>query len=178
MVLYAKALHIVFVLTWFAGLFYVVRLFIYQTEAHGRDPLSRSILCNQMKVMAYRLWYMIAWPSALLALIFGGWLLPPWINYTWIWYKLGLVVLLLGYHIYCHLLFLGLQQDKYRLSSFQLRVLNEVPTLLLFPLVFLAVFKHISGLWAGLLTVCFLALLLYFVVRIYKRYQSILQKHK
>ena len=161
-------------MTWFAALFYVVRLFIYQTEAsYHREITTRYILCKQMKLMSYRLWYVIAWPSAVLALLFGGLLLKPWLDQLWMWYKLGFVLLLLSYHLYCHSLFLGIQQDKYRLTSLQLRLLNEVPTLLLFLIVFLAVFKRVSGIGLGLLALLILAVVLYVTVRMYKYYREI-----
>ena len=171
--LYLKSLHIVFVVTWFSALFYVVRLFVYQTEASlHQEPSTRHVLCEQMKRMAYRLWYVIGWPSAILAMLFGVLLLKPWLEQVWMWCKLGLVSLLLGYHFYCHWLFLGLQRNKYRLSSIQLRLLNEVPTLLLFPIVFLAVFKRLSGVGLGLLSLIVLAAVLYFAIHMYKHYRD------
>ena len=72
--LYLKALHIIFVVTWFAGLFYIVRLFIYQTEAAQKPEPAREILQTQYKLMSKRLWYIITWPSAILASIFAFWI--------------------------------------------------------------------------------------------------------
>ncbi|MDR9488704.1 CopD family protein, partial [Salibacter sp.] len=71
--LYIKALHIIFVVTWFAGLFYIVRLFIYHTEAEQRSEPEKSILQSQFRLMEKRLWYGITWPSAVLTMIFGIW---------------------------------------------------------------------------------------------------------
>ena len=72
---YVKALHIIFIVTWFAGLFYIVRLFVYQREALDKEEPERSIIGSQLALMAGRLWYMITWPSAVLTLIFGIWTL-------------------------------------------------------------------------------------------------------
>ncbi|MEL7005125.1 MAG: CopD family protein, partial [Bacteroidota bacterium] len=69
--LYLKALHIIFVVTWFAGLFYIIRIFIYQTEANEREEPARSVLLEEYKRNASRLWFGIAWPSAILTLILG-----------------------------------------------------------------------------------------------------------
>ena len=76
---YVKALHLIFIVTWFAGLFYIVRLFIYQTEALEKPEHERLILKPQLDLMARRLWYIITWPSAVLTLIFGFWVL----TYRW-----------------------------------------------------------------------------------------------
>ena len=70
---YIKALHLIFVITWFAGLFYIVRLFVYHAEAEKRPEAERGILQKQYKIMEFRLWYYIAWPSMVLALFFGIW---------------------------------------------------------------------------------------------------------
>ncbi|MFT7381507.1 MAG: putative membrane protein, partial [Roseivirga sp.] len=72
---YIKALHIIFIVTWFAGLFYIVRLFIYQVEAAEKPEPDRTILGDQLKIMANKLWYIITWPSAVLTLIFGTWMI-------------------------------------------------------------------------------------------------------
>ena len=85
MYLYLKALHIIFMVTWFAGMFYIVRLFIYNTEANGKTEPERTILQKQFGIMIKRLWLGITWPSAILTLIFGPWLwlmldyLPQWL---------------------------------------------------------------------------------------------------
>ena len=70
---YVLSLHIIFIVTWFAGLFYIVRLFIYHTEAEAKPEPEKSILQNQYKIMEKRLWYGITWPSLVLTLIFGPW---------------------------------------------------------------------------------------------------------
>ena len=110
-----KALHIIFIVTWFAGLFYIVRLFIYQCEAQTRPPQERDILTKQFKLMSRRLWKGITWPSAILTAITGPWLLmqiPGYLDQPWMHLKLSLVVLLYAYHLYCHKIFSEQQKDN------------------------------------------------------------------
>ena len=95
--LYIKSLHIIFITTWFAGLFYIVRLFIYYKEAEEKPEIEQLILIKQYKLMIKRLWYIITWPSAVLATIFATWLLilqPIWLQQSWMHIKLTFVVLL------------------------------------------------------------------------------------
>src|SRR6476646_9458212 len=97
---YIKSLHLIFVVTWFAGLFYIVRLFVYQIEANGKSSPEREILQKQYAIMTYRLWYIITWPSAVLASIFGFLMLfgtslgHAWLQMPWMHVKLGFVFLL------------------------------------------------------------------------------------
>src|SRR3979411_3374430 len=106
MYLYVKALHIIFIATWFSAMFYIVRLFIYNTEAGEKTEPERSILQNQFLIMIRRLWLGIAWPSAVLTLIFGLWL---WRLYgslpQWLLIKLILVAGLYLYHFSLHAIF-------------------------------------------------------------------------
>src|SRR5690349_15862944 len=93
---YIKSLHLIFVITWFAGLFYIVRLFVYQIEANDKPSPEKEILQKQYKIMAYRLWYIITWPSAILATFFAVILLcimPVWLQMSWMHVKLGFVAL-------------------------------------------------------------------------------------
>ena len=115
---------------------------------------------------------MISWPSALLSLLCGGWIAVPWWGAKWLWLKIGLVGILLVYHLVCHVLFLKLQKNMYLLTSFQLRLLNEVTTLLLFAIVFLAVFKRMNGLWQSIAALTVLAVILLLTIRIYKTYRN------
>ena len=99
---YIKALHLIFVITWFAGLFYIPRLFIYHIEASKKPKQEADILIPQFKLMARRLWYIITWPSAVLAILFALWLLvlmPSWLAQSWMHLKLSFVVLLVIYHL-------------------------------------------------------------------------------
>ena len=100
---YLKSLHLIFVITWFAGLFYIVRLFVYQIEANEMPSPEKEILQKQYKIMTYRLWNIITWPSAVLATIFALSLLhlnPAFLEMPWMQVKLGFVVLFFIYHYY------------------------------------------------------------------------------
>ena len=95
---YIKSLHLIFVVTWFAGLFYIPRLFVYQIEAFYKPSPDKEILGVQLKLMAKRLWFIITWPSAILALIFGILLIyirPFYVTDSWMQVKLCFVVLLI-----------------------------------------------------------------------------------
>lgn len=172
---YSKALHIIFVVTWFAGLFYIVRLFIYQTEAMERPENERNILKPQLDLMASRLWYIITWPSAILTLILGLWVLSFRISYLQLGFmqvKLALVVLLYGYHLGCHWLFKEIQKGRTRWTSQQLRLWNELSTLLLVAIVFLIVLKSTLSMTWGILGLLGLAALLMLGIKIYKNYRK------
>lgn len=162
---YIKALHIIFVVTWFAGLFYIVRLFIYQVEALEKTEEEKAILLPQLNLMAQRLWYIITWPSAILTLILGFWVLYYRWGYMQLGFmhaKLGFVLVLYIYHMICHKIFKDLQNGKAKWTSTQLRMWNELATLLLFAIVFLIVLKSlISVVWgiAGLLALSVLMML-------------------
>ncbi len=173
--LYLKAVHIIFIVTWFAGLFYMPRLLIYMTEAHQKPEPEKSILVKQFRVMASRLWFGIAWPSAILTLIMGTSMLinqPEWLQNGFMHIKLTLVLLLYLYHFSLQHIFNLLKQDIARYSSQQLRLWNEVATLFLISIVFIIVLKDaFSMLWgiAGLLIVTFLIMI---GIRIYKKFRN------
>jgi putative membrane protein len=142
-----KALHIIFMVTFFAGTFYIVRLFIYHQEATRKWEPDRTILMNQFALMERRLWYFITWPSVVLMTLFGLWLLvlnPALLKQPWMHAKLGLVALLLAYHGITHSLFLRIQRNLLQWSSFRLRLWNEGPTLVLFAVVFLVSIKQLQ----------------------------------
>lgn len=167
-----KALHIIFIVTWFAGLFYVVRLFIYQTEALQKEEPERTILSGQLALMAKRLWLGITWPSAVLSLLFGSSLLvlnPAWLSQGFMHLKLAFVVVLYGYHFSCHYIYKKLQDGEPKWTSAQLRVWNEVATLLLVAIVFLIVVKNqINWIW-GTIGIFAFAFALMLAIKIYKR---------
>lgn len=169
---YLKSLHLIFVITWFAGLFYIVRLFVYQIEAFHKPSPDKEILGNQLKIMAKRLWYIITWPSMILATGFAIWLLvlrPFYINDAWMQIKLGFVVLLIAYHIKCHLIYKDLQHDKVTYTSNFMRIFNEGATLILFSVVFLVILKNAFNWIYGTLGIVLFALLLMLGFRLYKR---------
>lgn len=172
---YLKALHIIFVVTWFAGLFYVVRLFIYYVEAGDKDESAKAILQEQYKLMSKRLWYGITWPSAILTAIFATWLLlftpegRVWLMAPWMHIKITFVIALYIYHFMCHRMYSQLINDKLTFSSFKLRLWNEVATVLLFAIVFLVVLKSaISWVW-GVVGIILFGILLMLAIRVYKK---------
>jgi len=169
---YVKSLHLIFVITWFAGLFYIVRLFVYQIEASKKPSPDKEILGAQFKIMAKRLWYIITWPSMILAIGFAVWLLvlrPFYITDAWMQVKLGCVVLLIIYHIKCHTIFSQLQKDDIRHSSNFMRLFNEGATILLFAIVFLVILKNAVNWIYGTLGIILFAVLLMLGFKFYKR---------
>ena len=174
--LYIKALHIIFVVTWFAGLFYMPRLFIYSVEANEKDGLVKEALLAQLGLMMRRLWYGITWPSAIITLIFGTWTLikGDWYKIIfdpggrWLLLKLIFVVLLYGYHLSLHKIFRQQQQHMFRYSSQQLRVWNEVATIFLFAIVMLVVVKQGMSMVWGIAGLIAFIIVLMSAIRIYK----------
>ncbi|MDG1686164.1 MAG: CopD family protein [Flavobacteriaceae bacterium] len=169
---YIKALHLIFVITWFAGLFYIPRLFIYHTEASKKTKQEAEILIRQLKIMSRRLWYIITWPSAILAIIFAIWLLilmPSWLLQSWMHLKLTFVALLIVYHLKTHRIFLKLQKNKIDYSEMFLRIWNEGATLLLFAIVFLAILKDGLHWIGGTLGILGLGVILVLGIRLYKK---------
>lgn len=171
-ILYIKALHIIFVVSWFAGLFYIVRLFIYHVEAENKDADAKAVLQEQYKLMSKRLWYIITWPSAILTAIFAIWLLiemPYYLKQPWMHIKLTFVAALYVYHFMNHRLFVQLQNDVIKFSSFKLRIWNEVATVLLFAIVFLVVLKSsINWIW-GVVGIVLFGVLMMLAIKAYKR---------
>jgi len=168
---YIKALHIIFIVTWFSGMFYIVRLFIYNTEANEKPEPERSILQKQFGIMIKRLWLGITFPSAILTLIFGPltwyamyrFALPSWLTV-----KLCFVVGLYAYFLTLHALYKQQLKGIFKYSSQKLRIWNEVATIFLVIIVMLAVVQQaLSWLW-GLLGLVLFIVLLMSAIRIYK----------
>lgn len=169
---YIKALHLIFVVTWFAGLFYIPRLFVYHIEAQEKPEPDRHILSQQLKLMSKRLWYIITWPSAILCTLFAVWLLilmPGWISQAWMHVKLLFVVLLFAYHFKTHHMFLQLQRDEVRYTSNFMRIWNEGATLVLFAVTFLVILKSAFNWIYGVVGIFVLVILLMLGIRLYKR---------
>ena len=172
---YIKSLHLIFVITWFAGLFYIPRIFIYHIEAQKKVEIEKEILSNQFKLMSKRLWYIITWPSAILATLFGLILLyiyPQLLLQEWMIIKLFIVGGLYFYQIKTHRIFLELQRDSFRYSSFFMRVWNEIATVILFSVVFLAILKSKFDWLFGVLGLIFLTIILIFSVKLYKKWRE------
>ena len=170
MYLYIKALHIIFVVNWFAGLFYMPRLFIYATEANEKPEPDKSILINQFKIMQRKLWYIIAWPSCIITMSFGIWLLikSGTLTQPWMHIKLTFVFFLVCYHFSLHYIFKQQQSTKFSFTSTQLRIWNEVATIFLFAIVFLVVVKTNLSFLFGLGGLAALIILLLLGIRLYK----------
>lgn len=167
--LYFKALHIIFVVTWFAGLFYLPRIMVYAAEASRMEnELARSILLNQYKLMSRRLLYGITWPSAIITLFLGIRLVWNYPLDNWLWVKLAFVALLYAYMFSLQKIYAQQSRGLFRYSGQQLRAWNEVPTILLFAIVFLVVLKSTLNFWWGMLTLLGLVVLIMAGIRIYK----------
>jgi protoporphyrinogen IX oxidase len=169
---YIKSLHLIFIITWFAGLFYIVRLFVYHIEANDKPSPEREILTTQYKLMSYRLWYIITWPSAVLATIFAITLLclmPEWLTQPWMHVKLGFVVLLFLYHGNCHRIFKQLQRDEVKHTTGFMRLWNEGATIILFAVVFLVILKNAVNWIFGVIGIILFSILLMLGYKFYKR---------
>lgn len=171
-----KALHIIFVVSWFAGLFYIVRLFIYHTEAQQKPQMEKEILSKQFVEMERKLWWIITTPAMILTIVFGTWMIflnPNYYLYApWMHVKLAFVALLLVYHFVCQKLLNDLATNRFRWSSNVLRLWNEVATLALVAIVFIVVLKHEMNWWKGTLGFFAVAIGLMVLIKAYKRYRS------
>ncbi len=169
---YIKALHLIFVITWFAGLFYIPRLFIYHIEASEKASPEKEILTKQLQLMTKRLWYIITWPSAILATFFAVWLLvlmPVWLQQPWMHIKLGFVLLLIAYHLKNHHIFNQFQRNEIKYTSNFMRIWNEGATLILFAVVFLVILKSTFTWIFGVVGILVLGILLMLGIKLYKR---------
>ena len=173
---YLKAIHIIFVVTWFAGLFYMPRLLVYNTEANDKPEQERKILQEQFIIMMKRLWYGITWPSAVLTLILGltvmvkgGWHIMLFQKEgQWLLLKLGFVLLLYAYFFMEHSIFRNQVRGVFRYSSQQLRIWNEIATIFLVAIVMLVVVKqNMSVIW-GLAGLVLFIVVLMSAIKIYK----------
>ncbi len=176
MYLYLKAIHIIFVVTWFAGLFYFPRLFIYNIEAGEKPEPAKTALREQFNLMMKRLWYGITWPSAILTLIFGIWvLLASGYAYIlfepggrWMLIKVIFVIGLYLYHFSLHKIFKQQINGVFKYTSQQIRIWNEVATIFLVTIVMLVVVKqNLSALWGFIGLLLFIVLLMS-AIKVYK----------
>jgi putative membrane protein len=173
--LYIKALHLIFVITYFAGLFYMPRIMVYMVEAAERPQSEADIIIPQLQLMMRRLWQIITVPSAILGLLFGLWML--WINpfllgKSWMLVKLIFVGLLILYHIQTHRFYKAFLQRNCQRSASFFRIWNEGATLILFAVIFLAILKDSIHWIFGLLGLFGLTFLLMVGIRAYKRYRN------
>lgn len=172
MYLYLKALHIIFVVCWFAGLFYIVRLFVYYAEARHKPEPAKQILQEQYQLMARRLWYIITYPAAVLATVFGLWMLfenPYLFQQGWMHVKLLFIVLLWLYHFRCHIYVKQIQIHQLKKTSSFFRIWNEGATIILFSVVFLVILKNAIDWIFGVVGIITLAVLLMSGIKWYKK---------
>lgn len=171
---FLKSLHIVGFVAWFAGLFYLVRIFVYHVEAMAKSEPERGVLVRQFNVMEWRVYRIICRPAMLITWVFGGamlyiygweWLRENW----WMHIKLVLLLLLSGYNDRCGGIIRKLERGEVPFTSFQLRLLNEVPTLLLVPIVLLAVYRNNFNIWYTLAGIVGFGVLLFAAAKIYRR---------
>jgi putative membrane protein len=172
-----KALHIIFVVSWFAGLFYMVRLFIYDAEANTKSEPEKTILQKQFQLMQSRLWWIITTPAMILSVIFGTWMIllnsTYYLASPWMHLKLGFVLLLLIYHFLCQRIMKKFVSGVYNWTGNQLRLWNELATLFLVIIVFIVVMKSTMNWIYG--TIGFFAIGIALMIGI-KAYKSFRQK--
>lgn len=171
---YILSIHIIFVVCWMAGLFYIVRLFIYHTEAQAKPEPDRKILSDQFEIMERKLWYIISVPSMVLTLAAGITmviLVPGWLQQPWLQIKLAFVAGLIIYHFICQNKMKQLAGGIFTWTSTQLRIWNEVATIFLFAIVFLAVLKDGISWMYGLVGLVIFTLIIMSAVKIYKYYR-------
>lgn len=176
-----KALHFIAIVAWFAALFYLVRLLIYHTEAQDENSEKRKILSEQFEIMEKRLLFGIGYPAMLATVGFGLSLYFFNLSYysfeVWFLLKMLFVLGLIAYHGYCHRLINQMKRGVFKHSSFFLRILNEVATVFLVAIVFLAVLKNANSLWHSLLGLVLFTLVLLSAIFLYRRWRNIKSKH-
>lgn len=172
---YIKAIHIIFMVSWMAGLFYIVRLFIYHTEANERPDSERLVLQRQFQMMESKLWNIITIPAMLLTLLAGIAMLylnPSLLTLGWMQFKLLFVAGLLGYHFKCQGIIRELKNDKFYWTSAQLRIWNEVATIFLVAIVFLVILKNTVNWIFGLIGLLLFSAIIMSGVKIYRYYRN------
>ena len=160
--------------SWFAGLFYLVRLFVYHIEAQESE--HKEVLTQQFLTMERRLWYGITWPSCILTLLFGGMMIPsftPLGHHPWLFVKLFFVAGLVLYHLSCGYLYQRLKVNPRSYTSIQMRIWNEVATVFLISLVFLAVLKDSLPLLSALIGLVCLSGGLMGAIFLYRKIRSL-----
>jgi len=174
MYLYLKSVHIVFVVSWMAGLFYIVRLFIYHVEANDRPENERSLLQKQFQVMESKLWNIITVPAMVLTVLSGAGMIyvnPYLLKMDWLWVKIGFVIGLLIYHFVCQRIIRQLKNGIFNWTSTQLRFWNELATILLVAIVFTVVLKTAIDWLYGLIGLFVFIVVIMSAVKIYKYYR-------
>jgi len=173
-ILICKIIHIVGFVAWFAGLFYLVRMFVYHTEAYDEQEPKKGILRAQFNLMEWRVYRIICNPAMMITWTFGlvmvclygyEWFAAN----TWLHIKITLLILLTVYHVYCKSLIRKLENGKTGFSSTQFRLFNEVPTLFLILITSLAIFKNTTNYIVLIASVIGIAILLVVITKVYKK---------
>jgi putative membrane protein len=167
-----KALHLIFMVSWFAGLFYIVRLYIYHTEAQEKPEQERIILSKQFELMESKLWWIITTPAMILTILFGVWMLvlsPIYLKMGWMHIKLSFIVVLLIYHFVSQRILFRLKKGEFNWSSNGLRIWNEVATLVLVAVIFLVVLKDDLNWLKGTIGFFAVAIGLMIGIKLYKK---------
>src|SRR5690606_11768688 len=172
--LYIKSIHIIFIVSWMAGLFYIVRLFIYHTEANERHDQEKQVLHRQLEVMEAKLWNIITTPAMVLVVLSGLYMvidsklyLQPWMQV-----KLVFVAGLLVYHFICQKIIRQLKNGIFTWTSTQLRLWNELATIFLVAIVFTVILKSTMDWFYGLAGLVLFAIVIMSAVKIYKYYRT------
>jgi putative membrane protein len=171
---YILAVHIVFVVSWMAGLFYIVRLFIYHTEANQKPEPDRQILKTQFEVMETKLWNIITTPAMVLSVGAGLtmlYLMPALFQQDWMLVKLSFVAGLIAYHFICQRIIGQLKRGVFKMSSTQLRLWNELATIFLVAIVFTVILKNAVDWIYGLIGLVVFAAVIMSAVKVYKNYR-------
>jgi putative membrane protein len=173
--LYVQAVHIIFVVSWMAGLFYSVRLFIYHTEANDKPEHERLILQREYEKIEHKLWHIITTPAMVLTVAAGVTMIilrPGLLKMPWLHVKLAFVIGLLAYHFICQRIMNQLKNGVFKLSSFKLRLWNEVATILLVAIVFTVVLKSAVDWLYGLIGLLLFSTVIMMAVKWYKSYRK------
>ncbi|WP_395784868.1 CopD family protein [Aquirufa sp.] len=172
-----KSLHIIFVVSWFAGLFYLPRLLVYHAEAQSKEPNEKAILSAQFSKMEKLLFNAIMIPAMFLTWITGLILIylawwDSFSSHTWLHLKLSFVVGITIYHFVCRHFIRQFQQGNFIISGPQLRMFNEIATILLVAVVFLVVAKNTLDMIYGLVGFVIFAIVIMTAVKIVRKYRT------
>jgi len=173
--LYFKAFHIIGFVSWFAGMFYLVRIFVYHTEANDKPDYIREDWKAQFTKMAWRVYKIICNPAMIVTWTFGLLMLitnPEILSQNWIKVKLVLLLLLTFYQLYCKSIIKKQEAGIETFTSFQFRLLNELPTLFLVSIVLLAVVKDVLNFIYLFLGVLAFGFILYLSAKAYKKFRK------
>lgn len=172
---YYKALHLIFMVSWFAGLFYMVRLFVYYAESDQKHKDLSGPFKTQYLLMQKRLWFIISWPAMILTLIFGILMLidnPSYLKIPWMHVKLAFVALLVVYHLLCHFIYLRQKNRISNFTSIQMRIWNEVATLFLVAIIFVVSLKNELDGFYGIIGFITFGITLFLAVNLYRKFRK------